>query len=413
MKNFIKLSIITVFGLLFLCSSNSYTQNWFPSDTSWITDHNYPSPAPHYPYNLLDNDTITFGVVNAHPDTTGFIGYFEFEFEQYKNIDFIKLTLMNATLTNGIMMRIYYFDNNTQEYELVYQEGFVWFTGIENRILDIDNIIAKKWRYEITFNDDKGSFRTYDITFSELVSPPTIIIDPENQLVCKNDNALFIVECSGVELSYQWYKDDIIINGATDSELEIHNVTFDNEGLYNCIVTNIYGTDTSDYAELDINEVNTETIYGPNIVSTNEIVIYNVDYSNGSTYEWDVDKGVTIANNNDSIIVQWGNTVCTGYVKVIETSIDGCIGDPVVMWVGVGTVGVDELKEVNIKVYPNPVVDLVNIEKDGLNTLYLYSIDGKFLIEKQFENKNILNISNLPKGVYIYRIGNNIGKIIK
>ncbi len=410
MKKLFKLSIITIFGLLFLCSSNSYTQNWFPSDTSWITDHNYTHPT-YPPSNIFDNDndTISYGKCSGMNNDTSYV---YFEFDEYKNIDHFKYIVWRHSC---IWINMYYYDNYYEQYQKIYSAYFNSIDIFDTVIVDI-NVIAKKWKYEILFVDNyplPSHLKTYDITFSELISPPVIIIDPENQFICKNNNALFTVECSGVELSYQWYKDDIIINGATDSELEINNVTFDDEGLYNCIITNMYGTDTSEYAELDINEVNTGNIYGSNIVSPNEIVIYNIDYSNGSTYEWNVDKGVILANNNDSIIVQWGNTICTGYVKVIETSIDGCIGDPVVMWVGVGTVGVDELKEVNIKVYPNPVVDLVNIEKDGLNTLYLYSIDGKFLIEKQFENKNILNISNLPKGVYIYRIGNNIGKIIK
>ncbi|MFW5805861.1 MAG: T9SS type A sorting domain-containing protein [Bacteroidales bacterium] len=37
---------------------------------------------------------------------------------------------------------------------------------------------------------------------------------------------------------YQWYKDSVIIPGATDSTLTLNNVAFSDSGMYSCDVTN-------------------------------------------------------------------------------------------------------------------------------------------------------------------------------
>lgn len=69
----------------------------------------------------------------------------------------------------------------------------------------------------------------------------------------------------------------------------------------------------------------------------------------------------------------------------------------------------DELGEI-VFVFPNPVIDVMNIltSKDKVvSKIFLFSLDGKSVLEKEIIN-NQIDISFLPKGTYI--IKTNISK---
>lgn len=68
----------------------------------------------------------------------------------------------------------------------------------------------------------------------------------------------------------------------------------------------------------------------------------------------------------------------------------------------------------NLIIYPNPTNNIVNFKVDNFDNISIYSISGKLIVQS---NINLVDMSKLPDGVYIYKIkkGNDfiIGKIIK
>ena len=62
-------------------------------------------------------------------------------------------------------------------------------------------------------------------------------------------------------------------------------------------------------------------------------VKYWVTNTVGSTYTWSVTGGGTIAGGQgtDTVVVDWGGTVGTDTLKVVEENSDGCFGDPVAL----------------------------------------------------------------------------------
>jgi hypothetical protein len=65
----------------------------------------------------------------------------------------------------------------------------------------------------------------------------------------------------------------------------------------------------------------------------------------------------------------------------------------------------DEDINLGIKVYPNPVSNILNLESEKINAnidLEVYSIDGKLV--KVAINKNQLHLSNIKEGVYILKM---------
>jgi len=84
-----------------------------------------------------------------------------------------------------------------------------------------------------------------------VISPPVIIQQPVSAAKYTGDSIAFSLAATGTNpLSYQWYKNDTIINGATDTEFIIQNLALSNSGQYSCIVTDTCGSTASNTASL-------------------------------------------------------------------------------------------------------------------------------------------------------------------
>lgn len=72
----------------------------------------------------------------------------------------------------------------------------------------------------------------------------------------------------------------------------------------------------------------------------------------------------------------------------------------------------NEVKNNAAIIYPNPATDVINIKTDKkINWVQLYDLSGKLLLnQKNLNSGASLNVSNLPKGIYILKI-NSEGQI--
>jgi hypothetical protein len=75
-------------------------------------------------------------------------------------------------------------------------------------------------------------------------------------------------------------------------------------------------------------------------------------------------------------------------------------------------VGINELQEPGLSVYPNPATDNITIETSGTSKeicLEIVTIGGQELIKRQIAGlKTQIDVSNLPRGVYFVRITNDM-----
>ncbi len=85
----------------------------------------------------------------------------------------------------------------------------------------------------------------------------------------------------------------------------------------------------------------------------------------------------------------------------------------------IGTLSNDEFTITNFKIYPNPFIDTVQI--DGIvdiEKIEIYTITGRkiwldnTLITKT-RTQSTINLSSLASGVYLLKVNNIVGKIIK
>lgn len=84
-------------------------------------------------------------------------------------------------------------------------------------------------------------------------SLPQIVVQPASVTVAVGGQLTLIVAAiSEAPMSYQWYKDDVAISGATSSSYLNTGVAEIDQGTYHCVVTNQYGSVTSGEAEVTV-----------------------------------------------------------------------------------------------------------------------------------------------------------------
>ncbi len=68
----------------------------------------------------------------------------------------------------------------------------------------------------------------------------------------------------------------------------------------------------------------------------------------------------------------------------------------------------------NLQIYPNPVKDKLFIQSEtGISKFEIYDITGKQMLTGNMANIKSINISALPTGIYVLKIGNYSGKFVK
>ncbi|MGE5811271.1 MAG: hypothetical protein ACM339_07190, partial [Ignavibacteria bacterium] len=131
---------------------------------------------------------------------------------------------------------------------------------------------------------------------------PVITKEPSPRGVIVGQSASFSVEASGDTLSYQWYVNNSVITGATDSVYTIASATLaDNLDNYKVVVSNIDGSDTSITARLYVTAVNSRVV-------GSRVTIYDFKQRSGNIIK-DV-SGLTDPLDlqiNDTTKIDWSN----------------------------------------------------------------------------------------------------------
>jgi hypothetical protein len=120
-----------------------------------------------------------------------------------------------------------------------------------------------------------------------------------------NDSTLS-VGAVGSALNYQWYFNGAAIAGATNSSLSIHTIQFTNAGLYNVVVSSIFGAVTNPAYQVIVNPANISIGTCPEIyISGKAGYSYIIQ---GSTNLTDTNAWFTITNLTLSSASQiWGD----------------------------------------------------------------------------------------------------------
>lgn len=151
----------------------------------------------------------------------------------------------------------------------------------------------------------------------------------------------------------------------------------------------------------------TDSIYG-NLIShfsTENYFVNKIEGSEPIVYNWISDIAHIIeGNGTDSITVEWMHEG-TGYIQM--TAENMCGQDSLVKYVTVILTSINEMDNAQILIYPNPTLDgKFNFETTkAYEKLSILSLNGQLLYEKgYFGNSGQVNLSALPKGIYILKL---------
>ena len=80
--------------------------------------------------------------------------------------------------------------------------------------------------------------------------------------------------------------------------------------------------------------------------------------------------------------------------------------------------GVKNAKDMNFKLFPNPAKNSITVAADGVNGVFeLFNTRGSIVLSNNLSSGNQINIKDLNKGIYVYKVTINglskTGKLIK
>jgi lysophospholipase L1-like esterase len=140
-----------------------------------------------------------------------------------------------------------------------------------------------------------------------------------------------------------------------------------------------------------------------------------VTASDGTDYQWYL-NGAPVGVGNGGKLKEMNVTVSGKYKVSIKLSAANETRI-VSQELDVVLTSVTPIHSNNIKVYPNPAFDVIQLETDNIEKNATYTItdlSGKLLLKGQIQNGNgKINIARLSKGTYILAIGIEQVKVIK
>ena len=125
---------------------------------------------------------------------------------------------------------------------------------------------------------------------------------------------------------------------------------------------------------------------------------------NGATNDY-VSRGLSLANYA-------GQTIYLAFHNISPMGGDALFIDDVRIGTGVG---INDVNDINVAVYPNPVSEVLNIEGEGIQQIELMDVNGRTVMTSGATSQ--LNLSGMAAGLYMVRVITNEGvhtqKIVK
>ncbi len=182
----------------------------------------------------------------------------------------------------------------------------------------------------------------------------------------------------------------------------------------------IYGSndcgdgDPSDDLEINVNEMPSPEIMGETLVCEDEEEVYSTNDNTGSTYVWEVQGGDIVSGSGTSEIIVLWTTIGSGTVLVTETSAATCEGISDTLNVVIDEcIGINELSNESISLYPNPAKDKVTITITLSNAMayeiVVFNQFGQQVYTAQAnadsgQDSHQINTASLPTGLYFVKM---------
>ena len=171
-----------------------------------------------------------------------------------------------------------------------WRKGGMTLDGQTAATLSLSNVLpADEGSYDCVVSNVVSTATSAAATLTVRV-PPNVTGDPASQTVNPGDPVSFSVTATGTApLGYQWRKGGMDLSGKTAATLTIASCVAGDAGSYDCVVTNLAGTDTSAAATLTVRTLPTITTppASQTIVQGNPVTFSVVAAGTGPlAYQW-------------------------------------------------------------------------------------------------------------------------------
>lgn len=268
-----------------------------------------------------------------------------------------------------------------------YKDG-VPIPGAANR--DYQAISAGDYTVKV---DSNGCSNTSDIMRVDNLAMPLPTVNPSGYpVLCSGDSVTLVANANITGASYQWEFQGAAILGATNASLTVHS-------------PGNYTVRTSKY-------VCSASSPGINVTPANKPTPQISQLADGTlitdptyvSYQWKKDNvaipGATLFAYKPSV----------AGVYTVEVSNGGCSEESQPIQATTGVMGINITD--GISIYPNPATTHVNVSAPANTLIVITSVEGKTLISQRADMGTI-DISNMATGVYLIKIMNTEGAMIK
>jgi len=221
---------------------------------------------------------------------------------------------------------------------------------------------------------------TFEITIYEL---PEVIALVSDDAICLGEE-LTLTGSGATE--YAW-DPDTVEDDMTFTPTETGTYTYELEGIDDNGCVNYDTVVVTVYEPLEITYTVVEEMFGDD----GEIDITVTGGNPAYTFDWDND-GTGDYDDEEDLTGLAGGT----YIVAIEDAA-GCTATETI---ALGTqLSIDEISKY-VSVYPNPTVDILNIQLEGGFTFTINSSDGKILFNGTVVNNSEVSMAQFAEGVY-------------
>jgi hypothetical protein len=195
-----------------------------------------------------------------------------------------------------------------------------------------DNAVVRA----VAYTDDLLDSAEADPVTVAIVHSPVILAHPESQTLPAGSTVALTVAVTGdTPLTYQWFKNEIAIGGATNAALVLFQTDADDAGAYSVVVANDYGSATSLNAFVSI-------IQPPSVVAQptsasvppNEPVEFCVGASGDPVlrFQWRKNGGNIPGATNQCLMIPAVTPADGGsYSVVVENSVGAVLSAPAIL----------------------------------------------------------------------------------
>lgn len=216
-----------------------------------------------------------------------------------------------------------------------YPLSYQWYkdntiiTSATNQDYTISSVsTASAGSYYCIVSNSCGSSTSNQIQLT-IKEAPSISTHPSSLTVCSGQSTTFSVTASGTSpLTYKWYKNNTLINGATNYFYTISSTSPNDAGIYYCVISNDCGTVQSNSATLTVNTApSIVSQYGTATICSGQSNQFSITV-NGSTpisYQWYFNNSAISNATSYQYYISSANTSNSGNYYCIASNSCGTI----------------------------------------------------------------------------------------